>query len=168
MRCNGLPNAYDPGDLRNYMHMWQLEAHNASTTERNWLLNVNERTVLTQNLKAANATRVHLQQQQPVLGDSYAMRIRHVLGVCMRIFGKPLLPLFPWKFSQARRMNLRRMQLSRQILTEIDEALGQPADVKRNIVDDLRQLKVEYRQKLTEAIDEFTFKILSNIERDMK
>lgn len=87
MRCNGLPNAYDPGDLRNYMHMWQLEAHNASATERNWLLNVNERTVLTQNLKAANATRVHLQQQQPVLGDSYAMRIRHVLGVCIRIFG---------------------------------------------------------------------------------
>lgn len=60
------------------------------------------------------------------------------------------------------------MTLSRQILAEIDEALGQPAELKRNIVDDLRQLKVEYRQKLTASIDEFTFKILSNIERDME
>lgn len=51
---------------------------------------------------------------------------------------------------------------------EIDEALGQPAELKQNIIDDLRQLKVEYRQQLTECIDEFTFKILSNIERDMR
>lgn len=81
MRCNGLPNAYDPGDLRKYMHMWQLETQKSNTAEHNWLLNVNERTVLTQNLRAPNATRNHLQQQQPVLGDSYAIRIRNVLGV---------------------------------------------------------------------------------------
>lgn len=93
MRCNGLPNAYDPGDLRKYMHMWQLEAQKSNTTERNWLLNVNERTVLTQNLKAPNATRVHLQQQQPVLGDSYAMRIQNVLGVCYYIHDPYLFPI---------------------------------------------------------------------------
>lgn len=81
MRCNGLPNAYEPSDLRKYMHMWQLETQKANAADKNWLLNVNERTVLTQNLKAPNATRIHLQQQQSVLGDSYAMRIINVLGV---------------------------------------------------------------------------------------
>lgn len=81
MRCNGLPNAYDPGDLRRYLHMWQLETHKANVADKNWLLNVNERTVLTQNLNAPNATRIHLQQQQSLLGDSYAMRINNVLGV---------------------------------------------------------------------------------------
>lgn len=53
-------------------------------------------------------------------------------------------------------------------MKEIDEALGQSAELKPNILDDLRQLKVDYRNKLTECIDGFTFKILSNIERDMK
>lgn len=64
--------------------------------------------------------------------------------------------------------NCLSYNISMKILMEIDEALGQPAELKQHIIDDLKQLKVEYRQKLTECIDEFTFKILSNIERDMR
>lgn len=81
MRCNGLPNAYDPGDLRKYMHMWQLEVEKFNEEEQNWLLRTDERTILTQNRKIPNATRSHLQQQQPNLGDLYEKRARDVLGV---------------------------------------------------------------------------------------
>lgn len=82
MRCNGLPNAYDPGDLRKYIHMWQLESDRYNENEQNWLLRTDERTILTQNRSIENATRVHLQQQQPNLGNLYAKRTHDVLGVC--------------------------------------------------------------------------------------
>lgn len=81
MRCNGLPNAYDPGDLRKYLHMWSLESEKESRKEQNWLLQANERTVLTQNRLVANATRANLQHHQPDLGHAYAKRIQEVLGV---------------------------------------------------------------------------------------
>lgn len=81
MRCNGLPNAYDPGDLRKYIHMWDLENEKFDAREQNWLLRTDERTVLTQNRMIPNVTRAHLQQQQPNLGDIYAKRAREVLGV---------------------------------------------------------------------------------------
>lgn len=81
MRCNGLPNAYEPGDLRKYIHMWQLETDRHNENEQNWLLKTDERTILTQNRNVENATRVHLQQQQPILGDLYAKRTYDVLGV---------------------------------------------------------------------------------------
>lgn len=82
MRCNGLPNAYDPGDLRKYIHMWQLECDRYNENEQNWLLRTDERTILTQNRNIGNDTRVYLQQQQPNLGDLYAKRTYNVLGVC--------------------------------------------------------------------------------------
>lgn len=81
MRCNGLPNAYDPRDLRKYIHMWQLECDRYNENEQNWLLQTDERTILTQNRNIENTTRMHLQQQQPNLGDSYAKRTYDVLGV---------------------------------------------------------------------------------------
>lgn len=81
MRCNGLPNAYDPGDLRQYMHMWQMECDRYNESEQNWLLRTDERTILTQNRNIENSTRLYLQQQQPILGDIYAKRTHHVLGV---------------------------------------------------------------------------------------
>lgn len=54
-----------------------------------------------------------------------------------------------------------------QILEEIDEAIADPYSLKKSIVRDLHQLKIEFRQKMAEMMDEFSFKILSNIERDM-
>lgn len=81
MRCNGLPNAYDPGDLRKYIHMWYLENEKFNEDEQNWLLCTNERTVLTQNRLILNVTRACLQQQQANLGDLYAKRAYEVLGV---------------------------------------------------------------------------------------
>lgn len=81
MRCNGLPNAYDPSDLRKYMHMWWLEMTNTNQLEQNWLLKANERSVLTQDQSVANLTREHLSAQQPNLGDIYKKRIVEILGV---------------------------------------------------------------------------------------
>lgn len=81
MRCNGLPNAYDSGDLRQYIHMWSLENEKYNRNEQNWLLHTNERTILTQNRLIENKTRNHLQQQQVNVGDLYAKRAKEVLGV---------------------------------------------------------------------------------------
>lgn len=81
MRCNGLPNAYDSGDLRQYIHMWSLENDKHNRNERNWLLHTNERTILTQDRRIENATRINLQQQQMSAGDLYAKRAKEVLGV---------------------------------------------------------------------------------------
>lgn len=81
MRCNGLPNVHDPGDLRTYIHMWQLENDRFNASEQNWLLRTDERTILTQNRDIENVTRIHLQKQQPILGDIYAKRAVAVLGV---------------------------------------------------------------------------------------
>lgn len=81
MRCNGLPNAFDPGDLRKYMHMWSLEMNNANQLEQNWLLQANERSVLTQDQTIPNLTRKHLKAQQLNLGDLYSKRVVEILGV---------------------------------------------------------------------------------------
>lgn len=54
-----------------------------------------------------------------------------------------------------------------QILTEIDEAIDTPTPLKETIIDELIRLKLEFRMKLAEYIDDFSFKILSNIDRDM-
>lgn len=40
--------------------------------------------------------------------------------------------------------------------------------LKQTIIEELNRLKLEFRLKLTEYIDDFSFKILSNIDRDMK
>lgn len=37
----------------------------------------------------------------------------------------------------------------------------------RSILEDLLLLKLEFRQKLAEYLDDFSLEILSNIERDM-
>lgn len=81
MRCNGLPNAYDPSDLRKYMHMWSLEMAKQNETEQNWLLHANERSVLTQDQTVSNITRSFLSNQQPNLGDIYSERTVEILGV---------------------------------------------------------------------------------------
>lgn len=54
-----------------------------------------------------------------------------------------------------------------QILTEIDEAISFSGSSKA-IIKDLHVLKLTFRTSISEYIDEFTFKILSNIERDME
>jgi cancer susceptibility candidate protein 1 len=46
MRCNGLPNANDPSDLRKYIHMWIEDFKNVNKREINWLLKVNEQSIL--------------------------------------------------------------------------------------------------------------------------
>lgn len=55
-----------------------------------------------------------------------------------------------------------------QILEEIDEAIEAPNSLKDTIIKELHRLKLEFRSKLAEYIDDFSFKILSNIDRDMK
>lgn len=81
MRCNGLPNTYDPGDLRKYIHMWLLHIERYNADERNWLLNTDERSILTQDQRIPDMTQANLRQLQLNLGDLYSKRIKEVLGV---------------------------------------------------------------------------------------
>ncbi|EDW07762.1 dynein axonemal intermediate chain 7 isoform X1 [Drosophila mojavensis] len=81
MRCNGLPNAASPSDLRKYIHQWHADIAQRERDERNWLLRTDERTLLTQDVQVEDLTRVSLRQQQGNLGDVYAQRIKEVLGI---------------------------------------------------------------------------------------
>lgn len=81
MRCNGLPNTYDPGDLRKYIHMWNLQVEKFNADEQNWLINIDERSVLTQDIRISDVTRDNLRSNQLNRGDLYTKRIREVLGV---------------------------------------------------------------------------------------
>lgn len=81
MRCNGLPNAYDPGDIRKYIHMWLLKIDKYNENEQNWLLLTDERSILTQDRRIPNTTVIYMKEQQPNLGDLYSHRVKEVLGV---------------------------------------------------------------------------------------
>lgn len=81
MRCNGLPNVSQPGDLRKYLHMWRESEAEKNHNERNWLLQTNEETVLTQNRNVPNLTVAHVRASQKNLGIVYAERIREVLHI---------------------------------------------------------------------------------------
>ncbi|XP_041771385.1 dynein intermediate chain CFAP94, axonemal isoform X2 [Anopheles merus] len=133
MRCNGLPNAFDPADLRKYLHIWCENIRDTNEAERNWLLQTNEQSILTQNVNVANLSMESLKLQQPQIGNTYAAKAVEVLG----------------------------------ILEEIDEALHD-SDVRPSMVEDLNELKMEFRNVLADYIDEFAYKILSNINRDME
>ncbi|XP_043072312.1 dynein axonemal intermediate chain 7 [Drosophila grimshawi] len=81
MRCNGLPNAASPSDLRKYIHQWHADIAQRQLEARNWLLRTDERTLLTQDANVPDLTRSSLRQQQGNLGDVYAQRIKEVLGI---------------------------------------------------------------------------------------
>ncbi|CRK91757.1 CLUMA_CG005391, isoform A [Clunio marinus] len=133
MRCNGLPNANDPSDLRKYIHMWIDDVKKLNKKEINWLLKTNEQSILTQDQTVVDLTRANLKKLQPEVGDMYAKRTKEVLG----------------------------------ILDEIDAVVRDRYSLSVTKMDDLLELKLEIRTILSSFIDEFTFKILSNIERNM-
>lgn len=81
MRCNGLPNASDPSDLRKYIHMWVEDFKNVSKKEINWLLKVNEQSILTQDQTVPDLSKANLLKLQPDVGEMYAKRASEVLGI---------------------------------------------------------------------------------------
>ncbi|XP_053696746.1 dynein axonemal intermediate chain 7 [Sabethes cyaneus] len=132
MRCNGLPNAFDPADLRKYLHIWCDSIRQYNEREQNWLLSANEQSILTQDVNVVNVSREALKQQQPEIGNVYAAKTKEVLG----------------------------------ILEEIDDALHD-TEMTAAMIDDLNEMKTEFRRVLFHYIDEFAYKILCNINRDM-
>ncbi|XP_055637670.1 dynein axonemal intermediate chain 7 isoform X2 [Toxorhynchites rutilus septentrionalis] len=133
MRCNGLPNAFDPADLRKYLHIWCHGIRLYNEREQNWLLCANEQSILTQDVNVANMSRESLKHQQPEIGNVYATKTKEVLG----------------------------------ILEEIDDALHD-TDMTQSMIDDLHEMKTEFRHVLGAYIDELAYKTLSNIDRDME
>lgn len=81
MRCNGLPDTDCPGDLRTYMHQWHHDVTERNRLSRNWLIEADESTLLTQDCNVKNLTAISLRQQQSNLGDLYSERVKEVLGV---------------------------------------------------------------------------------------
>lgn len=55
-----------------------------------------------------------------------------------------------------------------QILDEIHEAINDPNALSDSIIRDLYHLKFELRLMLSNHVDQLSFKVLSNIERDME
>lgn len=134
MRCNGLPNASNPGDLRKYIYMRCSSVIENKNREGNWLLKTNERTILTQNKKNPDLTRENLRKAQSNLGEIYSQSIQEVLGV----------------------------------LEEIDGELNNSKKLHQTTFEDLKRLKREIQSLLADFIDDFTYRILSHVERDME
>ncbi|XP_075155602.1 uncharacterized protein LOC142228963 [Haematobia irritans] len=133
MRCNGLPNANSPSDLRKYIHQWKMDVERRNRESRNWLLKTNERTLLTQDFTVADLTKATLRKQQGNLGDVYAQRVKEILG----------------------------------ILQELNEALTDKTKPPY-ILTDLSKLKTDIRVLLKDYLDDFTYKTMSHVERDME
>lgn len=55
-----------------------------------------------------------------------------------------------------------------QILNELDESLGYTKSRSAHVAADLVKLKTEMRVFLKQHLDEFTYKTMSHIERDME
>ena len=87
MRCNGLPNANDPSDLRKYLHMWQDSIRQNTKKEMNWLLKINEQSILTQDQSVPNMSKENLKKMQTNFGAVYAQRANEVLGILYEIEG---------------------------------------------------------------------------------
>jgi cancer susceptibility candidate protein 1 len=81
MRCDGLPNANDPADLRKYIHIWLESMREYDRKEENWLLRTKEQSILTQDSKVPNLSVACLKKQQPNIGDMYAKKAKEVLGI---------------------------------------------------------------------------------------
>ena len=81
MRCDGLPNAQDPADLRKYIHIWLENMEEFNRKEENWLLKTKEQSILTQDSKVPNMSLACLKQQQPKIGEIYAKKTKEVLGI---------------------------------------------------------------------------------------
>lgn len=81
MRCNGLPNANEPSDLRKYLHQWIDDVKKSNKKEINWLLKTNEQSILTQDQSVVDLSRSNLKKLQPAIGDAYAKRATEVLGI---------------------------------------------------------------------------------------
>lgn len=81
MRCNGLPNANEPSDLRKYLHQWIDDVKKSNKKEINWLLKTNEQSILTQDQSVVDLSRANLKKLQPAIGDAYAKRANEVLGI---------------------------------------------------------------------------------------
>lgn len=153
MRCNGAPNANNPSDLRKYLHMWNETMEEYNYKERNWLLKTNEETLLTHDANIINLSKEYLRQQQENLGDIYAQRIKDVLSVC--ICTKILQKFY------------NKSNYFLQILSELDETL-EDKNISESIISDLLELRLKFRLSLNDFINDFTYKILSHIERDME
>lgn len=87
MRCNGLPNANDPSDLRKYIHMWLDDVKKLNNKEINWLLKTNEQSILTQDQSVPDLSKANLKKIQPHLGEMYAKRVGVVLGILEEMDG---------------------------------------------------------------------------------
>lgn len=87
MRCNGLPNANDPSDLRKYIHMWMESMQQNTKKEMNWLLKINEQSILTQDQSVLNMSKENLKKMQTNFGSIYAKRCKEVLGILYEIEG---------------------------------------------------------------------------------
>lgn len=159
MRCNGLPNANDPSDLRKYIHMWIDDVKRLNKKEINWLLKTNEQSILTQDQTVVDLTRANLRKLQPEVGEMYAKRATEVLGILneMDAVIRDRYSLSPNKMDDLLDVRITEIDLKRNPFSLTDLFS----------ISFMTKLKLEIRTVLSSFIDEFTFKILSNIERNM-
>lgn len=156
-----MPSPNDPSDLRKYIHMWTDDVKKLNKKEINWLLKTNEQSILTQDQTVVDLSRENLKKIQPEVGEMYAKRATEVLGILHEMDSviRDRYSLSPNKMDDLLDVSEFHSKPFFPISIEIDLFLI--------LAYSKMQLKQEIRIVLSSFVDEFTFKILSNIERNM-
>lgn len=86
LACDKLPNVHHPPEMRSFIEEMRLNETKDINKDANWVLSVNERSILTQDLTAVNLTRRELEKiLKPDIGKFYDDSIQRILIVLDRI-----------------------------------------------------------------------------------
>ena len=138
LNCCPFPKPYVPPDIR--LSTAKLKHFENDSIERtiNWLLSVNERSILSQNIFAKNLTRRALAETiKPDFGNEYNKNIEF----CLQI--------------------LKRIEYFLLDDVEIKKC-------KQSILEDIKSLRGEVQQVIEEFFNRFTYRVLSSEESYLK
>lgn len=86
LACDGLPRAEDPAQIRHYILKLSTEEQQAATADINWVLSVNERSILSHAPDRTDMTRRHLEETlRPNIGKLYDDTVQGILETHRRV-----------------------------------------------------------------------------------
>lgn len=87
MNCDHIPKAFIPSSIRDFFYKHLYLNQEIIAESFNWLLDINERSILTQDIDAANLTKTFfLKSRETDLGSQYEILVKDDLELLRRIF----------------------------------------------------------------------------------
>lgn len=82
--CVNVPNAHDPPEIRTHLMKWD-KIQSKMTSPINWLLECEERCLLSQDPDKDNCTRKYIESSQPVIGEKVLKILEEIILVNLLI-----------------------------------------------------------------------------------